>query len=128
MRRLSVHVNEWDNIPRRLPAGGSRVIPVNWYATIPRHTISVTADAHDMINLLVIPSGTAAVPAQAAMEAAMSSQGSPLTCSPERRRHRPEDPPSDGRASPAVLTRPSPRRGVPVCAAALWMSGICGRG
>ena len=30
-----------------------------------------------MINLLVIPSGTAAVPAQAAMEAAMSGRGDP---------------------------------------------------
>ncbi len=77
VRRLSVHVNEWDDIPRRLPAGGSRVIRVNWFTTIPRHTISVTADAHDMINLLVIPSGTAAVPAQAAMEAAMSGRGDP---------------------------------------------------
>ncbi len=77
VRRLSVHVNEWDDIPRRLPIGGSRVIRVNWFTTIPRHTISVSADAHDMINLLVVPSGTAAAPAQAALEAAMTGRGNP---------------------------------------------------
>ena len=77
VRRLSVHADEWDDIPRRLPIGGSRVIRVDWFTTIPRHTISVSADAHDMINLLVVPSGTAAAPAQAAMEAAMTGRGDP---------------------------------------------------
>jgi hypothetical protein len=77
VRRLSVHVAEWDDIPRRLPAGGSHVIRVDWFTTIPRHTISVTADGHDIINLLVIPPGTAAVPAQAAMDTAATSLGSP---------------------------------------------------
>jgi len=77
VRRVSVHVDDWEDIPRRVPAGGSHVIRVDWFTTIPRHTISVTADAHDMINLLVIPSGTAAAPAQAAMDAAMTGRGDP---------------------------------------------------
>ena len=77
VRRLSVHVDEWDDIPRRVPAGDGHVIRVDSFSTIPRHTISVTADAHDMINLLVIPSGTAAAPAQAAMDAAMTGRGDP---------------------------------------------------
>ena len=77
MRRLSVHVAEWDDIPRRLPGTGNHVIRVDWFTTIPRHTISVTADGHDIINLLVIPPGTAAVSAQAAMDTARTSPGSP---------------------------------------------------
>jgi hypothetical protein len=77
VRRLSLPVAEWDDIPRRLPAGGSHVIRVDWFTIMPRHTISVTADGHDIINLLVIPPGTAAVPAQAAMDTATTSLGSP---------------------------------------------------
>lgn len=77
VRRLSVPVAEWDDIPRRLPAGGSHVVRVDWFTTMPGHTISVTADGHDTISLLVIPPGTAAVPAQAAMDAAPASLGTP---------------------------------------------------
>jgi Family of unknown function (DUF5994) len=77
VRRLSVHIAEWDDIPRRLRAGGNHVIRVDWFTTIPRHTISVTADGNDTISLLVIPPGTAAAPAQAALDTAMSSLGSP---------------------------------------------------
>jgi hypothetical protein len=35
VQRLSVHRDEWDEIPRRLTAGG-RVIRVDWFTTIPR--------------------------------------------------------------------------------------------
>ena len=92
VHRLSVHVDEWDDIPRRVPAGAGHVIRVDSFSTIPRHTISVTADAHDMINLLVIPSGTAAAPAQAAMDAAMTGRGDPaamLAGAPQAPAHQP---------------------------------------
>ncbi len=77
VHRVAVHGDEWDDIPRRLPAGDGHVIRVNWFTTIPRHTVSVSADSHDTINLLVIPSGTAAAPAQAAMDTAMTGRGDP---------------------------------------------------
>ena len=76
VHRVAVHGDEWDDIPRRLPAGG-HVVRVDWFTTIPRHTVSVSADGHDTINLLVIPSGTAAAPAQAAMDAAVTGRGDP---------------------------------------------------
>ena len=43
--RLAVHADDWDDIPDRLPGGGRHAIRVDWFTTIPRHTISVTADA-----------------------------------------------------------------------------------
>ncbi len=79
VRRLSVHVAEWDDIPRRLPARDSHVIRVDWFTTIPRHTISVTVDGHDIISLLVIPPGTAGAPAQAALDTATASLGTRMT-------------------------------------------------
>jgi Family of unknown function (DUF5994) len=77
VRRLSVPVAEWDDIPRRLTVNGARTIRVDWFITMPRHTISVTAGGGDTINLLVIPPGTAAASAQAAMGMATTSPGSP---------------------------------------------------
>ncbi len=44
MSRLAVHADDWDDIPDRLPGGGRHAIRVDWFTTIPRHTISVTAD------------------------------------------------------------------------------------
>jgi hypothetical protein len=35
MQRLSIHRDDWDEIPRRLAAGGGHVIRVDWFTAIP---------------------------------------------------------------------------------------------
>jgi hypothetical protein len=55
VRRLSVHRDEWDEIPHRLAADGRHVVRVDWFTTIPRHTVSVTAAGKQPIALLVVP-------------------------------------------------------------------------
>jgi uncharacterized protein DUF5994 len=42
VQRLSIHRDDWDDIPRRLTADGGHVIRVDWFTTIPRHTVGVT--------------------------------------------------------------------------------------
>jgi hypothetical protein len=74
VQRLSVHRDEWDEIPRRLTAGG-RAIHVDWFTTIPRHTVSVTASGRGPITLLVVPPATAEGTAQTAMNTAAASRG-----------------------------------------------------
>jgi hypothetical protein len=59
VQRLSVHRDDWDEIPHRLTADQGRVIRVDWFTTIPRHTVSVTAAGKEPIVLLVVPTGTA---------------------------------------------------------------------
>jgi hypothetical protein len=54
VQRLSVHRDEWDEIPHRLTAGG-RGVRVDWFTTIPRHTVSVTTAGKGLITLLVVP-------------------------------------------------------------------------
>jgi hypothetical protein len=71
-QRVSVHREEWDEIPARLAVGG-RVVRVDWFMTIPRHTISVTVAGREPIALLVVPPGTPAEAAQAAMNLAATS-------------------------------------------------------
>jgi hypothetical protein len=66
VQRLSVHRDDWDEIPRRLTADGGHRIRVDWFTTIPRHTISVTTAGKEPIELLVVPPGTAEGTAQAA--------------------------------------------------------------
>lgn len=77
VRRLSVPVAEWDGIPRWLPGYDDRTIRVDWFATMPRHTVSVTAGGGATINLLVIPPGTPAAAAAAAMDTAAVGRGRP---------------------------------------------------
>jgi hypothetical protein len=55
VQRLSIHRDDWDDIPRRLPADGGRVIRVDWFTTIPRHTVSVTTAGKGTLTLLVVP-------------------------------------------------------------------------
>jgi Family of unknown function (DUF5994) len=74
VQRLSVHRDEWDEIPHRLTAGGHGV-RVDWFTTIPRHTASVTAAGQELIALLVVPPGTAEGAARAAMNMAVTSGG-----------------------------------------------------
>jgi Family of unknown function (DUF5994) len=69
VQRLSVHRDDWDEIPHRLTADG-HVVRVDWFTTISRHTISVTVAGKEPIELLVVPPGTAEGTAHAAMNMA----------------------------------------------------------
>lgn len=73
-RRVSLHVDAWDNIPRRLPVGG-RVIKVGWYRSMDPHGLSVSLDRGEPLQLLVIPADTAPTPAGIAMAMAASGKG-----------------------------------------------------
>ncbi len=76
VQRLSVHRDDWDEIPRRLAAEGGHVVRVDWFTTIPRHTVSVTTAGPGPIALLVVPPGTAEGTAQTAMNMAATGPGS----------------------------------------------------
>jgi Family of unknown function (DUF5994) len=74
VQRLSVHRDDWDEIPHRLTVGG-RGVRVDWFTTIPRHTVSVTAVGKELIALLVVPPGTAEGTARTAMDLALTGRG-----------------------------------------------------
>jgi Family of unknown function (DUF5994) len=67
VQRLSVHRDDWDEIPHRLTVDGGHRIRVDWFTIIPHHTISVTTAGKGTIELLVVPPGTAEGTAQAAL-------------------------------------------------------------
>ena len=75
VQRLSVHRDDWDEIPHRLTADAGHVIRVDWFTTIPRHTISVTTAGKGTIEVLVVPPGTAEGTAQTAMNMAATGPG-----------------------------------------------------
>jgi hypothetical protein len=75
VQRLSVHRDDWDEIPRRLTTDAGQVIRVDWFTTIPRHTVSVTAAGREPIALLVVPPGAAEGAAQTAMTMAATGPG-----------------------------------------------------
>jgi Family of unknown function (DUF5994) len=70
VQRLSVHRDDWDDIPHRLTTDKGHLIRVDWFTTIPHHTISVTTAGKGTIELLVVPPGTAEGTAQTAMNMA----------------------------------------------------------
>jgi hypothetical protein len=67
VQRLSVHRDDWDDIPRRLTTGAGQVIRVDWFTIIARHTLSVTTAGQGTIEVLVVPPGTAEGAAVTAM-------------------------------------------------------------
>jgi Family of unknown function (DUF5994) len=75
VQRLSVHRDDWDDIPHRLTTDGGQVIRVDWFSVIPRHTISVTTAGQGTIELLVVPPGTAEGTAVTAMNMAATGPG-----------------------------------------------------
>ena len=76
VQRVAVHRDEWDESPRQLIAGNGHFARIDWFTTIPRHTVSVTtAGGREPITLLVVPPGTPADTAQAAMNTAATSPG-----------------------------------------------------
>jgi len=75
VQRLAVHRDEWDEIPRQLTDNG-HFVRIDWFTTIPRHTVSVTmAGGREPIALLVVPPGTPVETARAAMNTAATGPG-----------------------------------------------------
>ena len=72
---LSIHRDDWDEIPHRLTTEAGHVIRVDWFTTIPRHTISVTTAGKGTIEVLVVPPGTADGTAVTAMNMAATGPG-----------------------------------------------------
>jgi hypothetical protein len=75
VQRLSVHRDDWEDIPHRLTTDTGHVIRVDWFTTIPRHTVSVTTVGKEPIALLVVPPGTADGAARTALN--MAATGPP---------------------------------------------------
>ncbi len=75
VQRLSVHRDDWDEIPHRLTTDKGHRIRVDWFTTIPRHTLSVTTAGKGTIEVLVVPPGTAEGTAQTAMNMAATGPG-----------------------------------------------------
>ena len=75
VQRLSIHRDDWDEIPHRLTTDAGHVIRVDWFTIIPRHTLSVTTAGKEPIELLVVPPGTAEGTAQTAMNMAATGRG-----------------------------------------------------
>jgi hypothetical protein len=75
VQRLSVHRDDWDEIPRRLTTDKGHLIRVDWFSVIPRHTVSVTTAGKGTIELLVVPPGTAEAAAQTALNMAATGSG-----------------------------------------------------
>jgi len=77
VQRLSVHRDDWDDIPRRLTTDAGHLIRVDWFTTIARHTVSVTTAGKGTIALLVVSPGTAEGTAVTAMNMAATGPGGP---------------------------------------------------
>jgi hypothetical protein len=75
VQRLSVHRDDWDEIPHRLTTDKGHLIRVDWFSVIARHTVSVTTAGRGTIELLVVPPGTADGTAQTAMNMAATGPG-----------------------------------------------------
>jgi Family of unknown function (DUF5994) len=75
VQRLSVHRDDWDDIPHRLTTDKGHRIRVDWFTTIARHTVSVTTAGKGTIEVLVVPPGTADGAAQTAMNTAATGPG-----------------------------------------------------
>jgi hypothetical protein len=76
VQRVAVHRDEWDEIPHQLNTDNGHFARVDWFTTIPRHTVSVTtAGGREPIAVLVVPSSTPAGAARAAMNTAATSPG-----------------------------------------------------
>jgi uncharacterized protein DUF5994 len=78
VQRLAVHRDEWDEIPHQLTADNGHFVRIDWFTTIRRSTVSVTAaGGREPIALLVVPPDTPAETAWAAMNVAATNPGHP---------------------------------------------------
>ena len=75
VQRLSVHRDDWDDIPHRLTTDTGHRIRVDWFTVIARHTVSVTTAGKGTIELLVVPPGTADGAARTALNMAATGPG-----------------------------------------------------
>ncbi len=56
---LSIHRDDRGEIPHRLTTDRDHVTRVDWFTTIPRHTVSVTAAGKEPITIPIVPPGAA---------------------------------------------------------------------
>jgi uncharacterized protein DUF5994 len=77
VQRLSIHRDDWDEIPRRLTDGRGHVVRVDWFTTIARHTVSVTVAGKGPIALLVVPPARPKGAARTAMNMAANGSAPP---------------------------------------------------
>jgi uncharacterized protein DUF5994 len=102
VQRVAVHRDEWDDIPRKLIADNGHFARVDWFTTIPRHTVSVTtAGRREPIALLVVPPNTRAEAAWGAMDTAATGPGNAQATDILTAEDAPEMPVSTDR-SPAI--------------------------
>ncbi|WP_433251340.1 DUF5994 family protein [Streptosporangium sp. CA-135522] len=64
--RIALHLDAWDDIPRRVPARGRQVM-VDWFRGADFGLIRLTLAGMEHVDLLVVPSGTARAPAVEAL-------------------------------------------------------------
>ncbi|GAA0711616.1 hypothetical protein GCM10010199_09190 [Dactylosporangium roseum] len=69
IRRLMLNSDSWDGHFRRL-AVGDRVVRAGWFATVDAAVVIATTEQGMQIDLLVVPPGTGAAAAEAAMATA----------------------------------------------------------
>jgi hypothetical protein len=72
--RVGLHIDTWDNIPRRIAAPG-RQIRVGWFRTIDPHVANLISPGIEHLNLLVIPPDTAPAAADKALDMATRCRG-----------------------------------------------------
>ncbi|MDP9863099.1 MULTISPECIES: DUF5994 family protein [Streptosporangium] len=72
--RVGLHADVWDGVPRRIPARG-RQVEVGPSRSADHRLIRLSVAGMEHVDLLVIPSGTACVPAMDALELAVTCAG-----------------------------------------------------
>lgn len=65
--RVGVHQEAWQSIPRRIPARG-RQVRIDWFRHTGPRVITLFFAAGEPVVLLIVPSGTAAGPAEATLK------------------------------------------------------------
>ena len=73
VRRVALQADAFDNIPRKLTAGG-RKVPVAWFRYMNMHTVIVTMAGRDDLVLLVIPPSASPEAAAEALELAAAGR------------------------------------------------------
>ncbi|MEV1203894.1 DUF5994 family protein [Microbispora rosea] len=72
--RVGLHIDTWDNIPRRIAAPG-RQVKVGWFRTIDAHVVTLITSGMEHLNLLVIPPETTPAAAGKALTMATRCRG-----------------------------------------------------
>ncbi len=103
VQRVAVHRDEWDEIPHRLTTDRGHFVRVDWFTTIPRHTVSVTtAGGREPIALLVVPPSTRTEAAWDAMDRAATGPGNVQATDILTAEDAPEMPVSTGGSAPPI--------------------------